>query len=159
MRNGYGVGGGATAIETTRRRWLAVLLAFLLGAAMAFVASPAQSGEYGNGAPDVTIIEPGDGDVFGIPDTVNLEATFTDEEWESESETTYTCEIDWDDGTVENSDDDDVTVTSNANPVFDPGTVAGNDIKIDGEGGADELTGEDNLSAGNALELKSIDSI
>jgi len=46
MRFGYEMGGGGvTAIDSTRRRWLAVLLAFLLGTAMVFVAaSPVSAG-------------------------------------------------------------------------------------------------------------------
>lgn len=44
MQFGYGLGGGATVIESTRRRWLIVLLTFLLGAAMVLVAaSPAEA--------------------------------------------------------------------------------------------------------------------
>ena len=39
MQFGYGVGGSATAIDSIRRRWLVVLLAFLVAMAMVLVAA------------------------------------------------------------------------------------------------------------------------
>lgn len=87
MHIGYGVGGGATGIESTQRRWLAVLLAFLLGAAMVLVvATPANaihdphaaslSVDYtlGDCKADVTFTHPADhGDGHHRFDIVQLE--------------------------------------------------------------------------------------
>ena len=61
MQFGYGVGGGTTAIESARRRWLTVLLAFLLGAAMVLaVATPVYGDDDDENHPsEITITDTG----------------------------------------------------------------------------------------------------